>query len=56
MGNETVMAVKQKLTAMKKIETAGFTDPAKAAEYFREKEIILEDIVKALEAVTAEQG
>jgi hypothetical protein len=56
MGNETIMAVKQKLAAMKKIEAAGFTDPAKAAEYFREKEIILEDIVKALEAVTAEQG
>jgi endonuclease III-like uncharacterized protein len=56
MGNELIMAVKQKLTAMKKIETAGFADPVKAAEYFREKEIILEDIVKALEAATAEQG
>jgi HK97 family phage major capsid protein len=56
MGNETIQAVKQKLAAMKKIEAAGFTDPAKAAEYFREKEIILEDIVKALEAATVEQG
>jgi HK97 family phage major capsid protein len=56
MGNETIQAVKQKLAAMKKIEAAGFTDPAKAAEYFREKEQILEDIVKALEAATAEQG
>jgi HK97 family phage major capsid protein len=56
MGNETIMAVKQKLAAMKKIEAAGFTDPAKAAEYFKEKEIILEDIVKALEAVATEQG
>jgi HK97 family phage major capsid protein len=56
MGNETIAAVKQKLAAMKKIEATGFTDPAKAAEYFREKEIILEDIVKALEAVTEGQG
>jgi HK97 family phage major capsid protein len=48
--------VKQKLAAMKKIEATGFSDPAKAAEYFREKEIILEDIVKALEAVTEGQG
>jgi HK97 family phage major capsid protein len=56
MGNETIMAVKQKLSAMKKIEAAGFTDQGKAAEYFREKEIILEDIVKALEAAAAEQG
>ncbi|MDR2177548.1 MAG: phage major capsid protein [Treponema sp.] len=56
MGNEAVMAVKQKLSAMKKIEAAGFADPAKAAEYFKEKEQILEDIVKALEAASAEQG
>jgi hypothetical protein len=56
MGNETIMAVKQKLTAMKKIEATGFTDPVKAAEYFKEKESILEDIVKALEAATGEQG
>jgi HK97 family phage major capsid protein len=56
MGNETIMAVKQKLAAMKKIEATGFTDPVKAAEYFKEKEIILEDIVKALEAVTEGQG
>ncbi|MDR2786170.1 MAG: phage major capsid protein [Treponema sp.] len=56
MGNETIAAVKQKLAAMKKIETTGFTDPAKAAEYFKEKEIILEDIVKALEAATEGQG
>jgi HK97 family phage major capsid protein len=55
MGNETVLAVKQKLAAMKKIEAAGFTDPARAAEYFKEKEIILEDIVKALETVTEGQ-
>jgi hypothetical protein len=56
MGNETIMAVKQKLAAMKKIEAAGFGDPEKAAEYFRDKEVILEDIVKALEAAAAGQG
>ncbi|MDR1315336.1 MAG: phage major capsid protein [Spirochaetales bacterium] len=56
MGNETILAVKQKLAAMKKIEATGFTDPAKAADYFREKEIILEDIVKALEGVAGEQA
>jgi hypothetical protein len=56
MGNETIVAVKQKLAAMKKIEAAGFTDPGKAAEYFKDKEGILEDIVKALETVSGEQG
>jgi HK97 family phage major capsid protein len=56
MGNEELEAVKKQLAAMKKIEAAGFTDPVKAADYFREKEIILEGIVKALEAVTAGQG
>jgi HK97 family phage major capsid protein len=56
MGNETLAAVKQKLAAMKKIEATGFTDPGKAADYFREKETILEDIVKALEMATETQG
>jgi HK97 family phage major capsid protein len=56
MGNETVLAVKQKLAAMKKIEATGFSDPKRAAEYFQEKEIILEDIVKALEGVAGEQA
>jgi HK97 family phage major capsid protein len=56
MGNEMMAAIKQKLTAMKKIEAAGFTDPAKAAEYFKEKEMILEELAKALETVAAEQG
>jgi HK97 family phage major capsid protein len=54
MGNEELEAVKKQLAAMKKIEAAGFTDPAKAADYFREKEIILEGIVKALETVTVQ--
>jgi HK97 family phage major capsid protein len=56
MGNETITAVKQKIAAMKKIEGTGFSDPAKAAEYFREKEMLLEEIMKALETVTEEQG
>jgi HK97 family phage major capsid protein len=56
MGNELIAAIKQKLAAMKKIEAAGFTDPAKAAEYFREKEMILEELAKALETVATEQG
>jgi hypothetical protein len=55
MGNELIAAMKQKLAAMKKIEAAGFTDPAKAAEYFKEKEMILEELAKALETVAAEQ-
>jgi HK97 family phage major capsid protein len=56
MGAEIIAAVKQKLVAMKKIEATGFADPERAAEYFREKEGILEDIVKALEAASEEQG
>jgi HK97 family phage major capsid protein len=56
MGNEMIAAIKQKLAAMKKIEAAGFSDPAKAAEYFKEKEMILEELAKALETVAAEQG
>jgi HK97 family phage major capsid protein len=56
MGNELIVAIKQKLAAMQKIEAAGFADPAKAAEYFREKEILLEELAKALETVANEQG
>jgi HK97 family phage major capsid protein len=55
MGNETITAVKQKLSEMKKFETVGFSDPAKAAEYFRDKEILLEELAKSLETVTAGQ-
>ncbi|GHU40198.1 hypothetical protein FACS1894190_06800 [Spirochaetia bacterium] len=55
MGKELIAAVKLKLASMQKIEAAGFTDQSKAAAYFQEKEIILEDIVKTLEAVTGAQ-
>jgi HK97 family phage major capsid protein len=55
MGNEAIVVIKQKLSAMKKVEESGFSDPKKAAEYFMEKEVILEDIVKTLETVTDNQ-
>jgi HK97 family phage major capsid protein len=51
MGNEVIAGVRRRLAAMKKIEGTGFSDPAKAAEYFQEKEVILEEFVKALESV-----
>jgi HK97 family phage major capsid protein len=41
---------------MKKIEGTGFSDEAKAAEYFKDKEIILEEITKTLETVTSNQS
>jgi len=54
--DELLKAVKQKLTEMKKIESTGFTDPAKAAEYFKDKEILLEEMAKTLETVTSGQS
>jgi hypothetical protein len=48
MGNESIAAVKQKLAAMKKIEVAGFSDPAKAAEEQGEETEALKSTVKAL--------
>jgi uncharacterized protein (DUF2267 family) len=56
MSKEIIEAVKQKLAAMQKIEAAGFTDQRKAAAYFQEKEIFLEEIVKTLEAVAEGQA
>jgi len=50
--DELLKAIKQKIAEMKKIENTGFSDPAKAAEYFQEKELILEGIVKTLETIT----
>jgi len=40
--DELLKAIKKKLADMKKIEDSGFSDPAKAAEYFQDKEILLE--------------
>jgi len=54
--DELMLAIKKKLADMKKIEECGFIDPAKAAEYFRDKEILLEEMAKALETVTGNQS
>ncbi|MFP3041340.1 phage major capsid protein [Treponema primitia] len=54
--DELIKAVREKLAAMATVEKTGFTDPAKAAEYFREKEIILEDIFKICEALSKQYG
>jgi hypothetical protein len=37
MGKEVIEEVKKKLALMRKIETSGFSDQQKAAEYFQEK-------------------
>jgi len=52
--DELLKAIRKKLADMKKIESTGFTDPAKAAEYFQDKEILIEEMAKALETVTVQ--
>ena len=54
--DELLKAIRQKLADMKKIENTGFTDPAKAAEYFKDKEMLLEEMAKTLETVTSNQS
>jgi len=54
--DELLKAIKQKLADMKKIESSGFSDPAKAAEYFKDKEMLLEEMAKTLETVTSNQS
>jgi len=54
MGEE-LKAIIKKIADMKKIEGTGFSDPTKAAEYFRDKEILLEEMAKALETVATDQ-
>ena len=54
--DEILKGIRQKLADMKKIESTGFTDPAKAAEYFKDKEILLEEMAKTLETVTSNQS
>jgi HK97 family phage major capsid protein len=54
--DEILMSVKQKLAEMKRIEKTGFSDPAMAAEYFKDNEILLEEMAKTLETVTANQS
>jgi hypothetical protein len=56
MGNEELEAVKKQLAAMKKIELTGFTNTETATAYFKEKEAILEGIVKTLETVTVQEA
>ena len=50
--DELLKAIKAKIAAMKKIELTGFTNTETATAYFQEKEIILEDIVKALYGIS----
>ncbi len=53
--NEELELVKRQLAGMKKIEQTGFTNTETATVYFREKELILEGIVKTLETVTVQE-
>ncbi|AEF82118.1 phage major capsid protein [Leadbettera azotonutricia] len=56
MGNEELEAVKKALAAMKKIELTGFTNTETATAYFKEKEMILEGIVKTMETITVQES
>jgi HK97 family phage major capsid protein len=51
--DKVLKAIKEKIALMQKIDSTGFSDPKKAAEYFQDKEIILEEITKTLETVTS---
>jgi len=53
---DELQTIRQKLGEMKRIEKTGFSDPAKAAEYFADKEMLLEEIAKTLETVTTNQS
>jgi HK97 family phage major capsid protein len=53
--DKLLLAIKQKIADMKKIELTGFTNTETATAYFQEKEAILEGIVKALETVTVQE-
>ncbi len=48
--------IKKQIADMKKIEQTGFTNPETAKEYFQEKELILEGIVKSLEMITVQEN
>ncbi len=54
--NEELELVKKQLATMKKIEHTGFTNPETAKDYFQEKELILEGIVKTLETITVQES
>ena len=51
MAKELLHALSERLSAMKRVEKAGFTSEEAAAVYFSEKEGILEEVGKALEEV-----
>src|SRR5215510_453830 len=53
--DELLKAINQKIASMKKIELTGFTNTETATEYFQEKEMILEGIVKTLETITVQE-
>jgi len=53
--DELLKAIKQKIAEMSKIELTGFTNTETATAYFKEKELILEGIVKALETITVQE-
>jgi HK97 family phage major capsid protein len=53
--DEILKAIKKKIAEMKKIELTGFTNTETATEYFQEKEMILEGIVKTLETFTVQE-
>jgi len=53
--DELLKAIKEKLSAMKKIEDTGFTNTETATAYFHEKELILEGIVKTMETITVQE-
>jgi HK97 family phage major capsid protein len=52
---DKILAIIKKISEMKRIEKTGFSDPALAAEYFAEKEMLLEELAKTLETVTSNQ-
>ena len=54
--DEMMREIRRKLGEMKKIEGTGFSDPAKAAEYFKDKEMLLEEMAKTLETVASGQS
>jgi HK97 family phage major capsid protein len=54
--DEVLLAVKQQVADMKKIEQTGFTTTETATAYFQEKEEIFEGIIKTLETVTVQNS
>ncbi len=52
--NEMLSTIKKQIADMKKIEQTGFTNTETAKEYFQEKELILEGIVKTLEVFSVQ--